>query len=413
MIYIVATVAILLAFILPLRFLPTLLVALVFHTGRIDLVAPFTLVKIVSLVIVIRAALNVRFFNFRFCREDFFIFVLGSALLSTALFKTEPFASLQSRIGTSLEILPAYFAFRILFTSREIAETFVRHLVVILVVFAALLCFEHITRKNLYYNLGGWTESPEIRNGRARSQGPFKHSILAGTVVAIIAPLVLLNARKTFQRIGVFSGLAAVLACASSSPVVAAMVAAAHVGFWRFRKAMRLCIALTVLGLFIGHLIKERPIWFIIDRIDFTGGSTGWYRAQLFDQAINHFDEWWFAGTEYTRHWMPTGPANTPDHADMVNLYVALGVQSGVWAPFSLLLIITSLCWRMYRPPFVDNESEKRAWILLSSVVAASFAVFSVAFFDHSQVIFYGVIGACVSAATTRRYPSENRRIIA
>jgi len=31
-------------------------------------------------------------------------------------------------------------------------------------------------------------------------------------------------------------------------------------------------------------------------KIDLTGSSTGWHRAELIDSALRHFNEWWLVG---------------------------------------------------------------------------------------------------------------------
>ena len=51
----------------------------------------------------------------------------------------------------------------------------------------------------------------------------------------------------------------------------------------------------------------EDPIYFLMARIDISGGSQGYFRAQLIRSLIDHLSEWWLAGKDYTRHWMASG----------------------------------------------------------------------------------------------------------
>ena len=74
----------------------------------------------------------------------------------------------------------------------------------------------------------------------------------------------------------------------------------------------------------------KAPVWYLMARIDLVGGSTGWHRAYLIDQALMHLSEWWIAGTDYTRDWMPYGVSWSPDHSDITNHYILLGVTGGI-----------------------------------------------------------------------------------
>ena len=47
----------------------------------------------------------------------------------------------------------------------------------------------------------------------------------------------------------------------------------------------------------------KAPVWFILARVDFVGGSTGWDRANLIDQCVRHFSSWWLVGTADNDTW--------------------------------------------------------------------------------------------------------------
>jgi hypothetical protein len=59
--------------------------------------------------------------------------------------------------------------------------------------------------------------------------------------------------------------------------------------------------------LIVLNLVMSDPVYFLIARIDITGGSTGYYRAALIQAAIRHFNEWWLIGTDYTKDWLLGG----------------------------------------------------------------------------------------------------------
>ena len=138
-------------------------------------------------------------------------------------------------------------------------------------------------------------------------------------------------------------GLAAtggiVFASGSSGPVMTTLSVLFALALWRIRGHLRVVRWFVVIFLIILNFIMNDPVYFLMARIDITGGSTGYFRAQLIRSAIEHLNEWWLAGTDYTRHWMVTGVAASADHTDITNHYLAMGVVGG-------LPLILNICWR-------------------------------------------------------------------
>jgi hypothetical protein len=81
------------------------------------------------------------------------------------------------------------------------------------------------------------------------------------------------------------------------------------------------------------HMIMQKPVWHLISRIDIAGGSTGWHRYNLIDQAINRFSEWALIGTKSTAHW-----AFGMD--DVTNQFVLEGVKGGAGTLVLFVLLI-------------------------------------------------------------------------
>src|SRR5208282_3215775 len=93
---------------------------------------------------------------------------------------------------------------------------------------------------------------------------------------------------------------------------------------WKIRSHLRVLRWLTVFFLIVLNFIMNDPVYFLMARIDITGGSTGYFRAQLIRSAIVHLNEWLMAGTDYTLHCMATGISANADHTDMTNHYLAI-----------------------------------------------------------------------------------------
>src|SRR5262249_40034135 len=108
---------------------------------------------------------------------------------------------------------------------------------------------------------------------------------------------------------------------------------------WQFRMRMRLIRWAGIFVLFALILAMKAPVYYLIARIDIVGGSTGWHRARLMESSVEHLNEWWFAGTDYTRHWMDEGIGNDPTQVDITNHYIRMGVTGGL--PLVLLFMWT------------------------------------------------------------------------
>jgi hypothetical protein len=137
----------------------------------------------------------------------------------------------------------------------------------------------------------------------------------------------------------------------------------------------------------------KAPAYYLIARIDLTGGSSSYHRAALIQAAIEHFSEWWRTGTDYTRHWLPYGVPWSEDHVDITNHYLGQGVKGGL----PLMLLFISLLWCGFR--YVgqamqnlrgrDPEREFFAWAVGAGLFAHAASCVSVAYFDQSILFLY------------------------
>src|SRR5262249_37069195 len=160
---------------------------------------------------------------------------------------------------------------------------------------------EKYAYENVFGIMGG-PGSINIREGHVRAYGPFAHSILAGTVGATLVPMALCLWRHDRWRavIGLSVGTAIVFASTSSGPVMMVVFTMLGMMIWPVRAGLRLIRWAALAAVICLDMIMKDPVYFLMARIDITGGSTGWYRAQLIRSSLEHFDEWWATGTDYT-----------------------------------------------------------------------------------------------------------------
>ncbi len=352
---------------------------------------------------VARAVFSGRFqFSFR-NRLDLFVALFGAvAIISSIGHESNIYvpSPLRERCGLVLDIFGSYLYGRSYMTGPDFTKTFAHWLAIILVPFGALMAYEQVSGKNAYTKLGARSEFAGMRNDRFRAKGPFQHAILAGTAAAAAIPfmLILLRKRKLLAIAGVSAGMLGVLGSASSGPVAALGAALFLLYLWKWRYKLGKLRALTGVILLFLNFAMSRPIWFLIARIDIVGGSTGWHRSKLIDNAINNLDEWWLWGTDYTRHWMHSGVSWNPNHTDITNYYLQMGVLGGLPLMLTFIAIIVKALFTIEKNlPHLrraDAEIEFDAWCFWVAILTHCVSFISIAYFDQSYANFFLLIGA-------------------
>lgn len=326
-----------------------------------------------------------------------------------SVFHSSPSSYFVTQLGQVYNILGSYFLIRAFCRDREDIENIIRITAIILIPVALEMINAKMTGKNLFSVFGGVPEAVVVRSDRLRAQGPFLHAILAGTVGAVCIPL-MLGIWRIYPRtakVGIVAGLIMVGACSSSGPVMTVLASVFGLILWRWRHSMsQLRIAaVTVIGYIFLNLVMEDSAYYLIARIDLTGGSTGWHRAYLIEQAIAHLGEWWLTGTDFTRHWMPTGVSWSTDHSDITNQYIAYGVTGGL--PLMCLFIAAIFVAFRYVGRILDQggDGDDRGdwitWTLGVCLFSHAASCVSVAYFDQSFLFLYlslALIGSLYAA---------------
>lgn len=334
---------------------------------------------------------------------DKLIIAWATAALLTSLFHKDPSAAFVNRLGMVANAGGVYFLIRIFCQTQRDLITVCKVVAIVLVPVAMEMLYERASGHNLFSVFGGIPETPSLRNGRFRAQGPFRHAILAGTVGAICLPLVVFLWRRMrmYSAIGVAACVAMVVASASSGPIMSMLAAVGSLLMWRYKAFMRAFRWAALLLYFLLDLIMQAPAYYLLRRIDITGGSTGWYRARLIESGLAHLNEWWLYGTDYTRHWMETGVPWSEDHIDITNQYLGMGVRGGL--PLMLLFIAIlvkgfSMAGLALRTSATKEDGQRLSWALGSSLFAVAATCISVGFFDQSVLFVYLILAMIGSA---------------
>lgn len=352
--------------------------------------ADFPFLRIAILAALVRLALMNRLFAFRVGAIDLLV---GAGVLAKLLLMpvtTGELGILAQQVGSAIDTVGMYLVARAALRSIEDVAGFARGALVVCLPVAAIFLVERATGRNMLSVFGGIPEFTDVREGRLRCQGAFLHAILAGCYFVALLPLWLglwrLPGRsRWFALGGVALTLLVVFVCASSTPVAALMfvlLAFAAYPMWAHLRMAWMGVLLAALAL---HFVMERGIWNLIARVDLVGGSTGWHRAHLIEQAINHFGEWWLAGTLSTRHW-------GWGLQDVTNQYLLEGVRGGVWAMLALAVTIVlglRACGFWLRRLPAGSPHHLLVYGIGASIFAQATIFLAVSYFGQTTMIWY------------------------
>lgn len=393
-------ILVVLQFLLPRRFAYVPLIVAAMHTSQLAVLPSLTTARTVTLAGILRAFLAGQI-NRSKSKLDSPILLLVAVLFFTSFLHessvTYPNPTF-SRLRVIVDVLCTYIYGRAFIPKIENYVDLIRVLAFSAIPLGLIMYLSSKSGKNPYSVFGVGSELV-VRNGEARASGPFGHAILAGTLGALMMPLFVIiwsHYRKT-ALIGFACCVLIIFSSASSTPIGSALLLIGFIYFWRFRQHTKTALILIVIMLFIMHLIKERPIWYLIALTDFTGSSTGYHRAMLIDQAIKYFGEWWLYGSEYTKHWFPYGLVAIPEHCDHTNYYIYFGVMGGFGAVIilvSIFIISFQILTKAYNLTFQKSvDMQFCIWCLRSLLAGHMIICLTISYFDQIFIHFFLLIG--------------------
>lgn len=334
--------------------------------------------------------------------------------LASSVFHQDIAGTLVYHLGIIYNTLGSYFLLRVFCKTEEDVSHLVCITAYLLLPVALEMMQEKMTGKDLFSIFGGVEEYVVIRDGRFRAQGPFSHAILAGTVAAGCIPLMvgIWHRQRMAAIVGIVNCITMIVASASSGPLMSMMLGLGAMFLLKRQFLIaRIKLIVAIIYLLI-TIVSSKPAYFILARIDLTGSSTGWHRAELIRTAIAHFDEWWLGGTDVTSHWMPYGLLHDNGQADITNQYLINGVQGGIILTICFILSIrlafkyVGHTVRYYKR--VGSGDPFFMWSLGASLFAHAASCISVAYFDQSITFLYTVLASiCSLYATTKSYTQD------
>ena len=321
--------------------------------------------------------------------------------------------AIVNQMGHIYDGIGLFFIFRFSIREYEDIRSAIKALAVVAPILMLLMGVEKLTGTNPFSVFGGVPEHTIVRDGNLRVQGPFRDPILAGTFGATSVPLFAVlwygekGRRKFLSVAGIFSSTMIVVMSASSGPVIAYAAAIMSICLWQLRKSVRTLWYLFLIGLIILAASMKAPVWFIMARASNILGGTGWHRAELIDQAIRHFGEWWLLGTSYTAHWMPYQLGVNADMVDITNQFIAEGVSGGVFTLFAFVALVALSFKTLVAAVRTGTSSDLEGrlfWGLWGSLFCHVVTFFSVSYFDQMGM-FWILLLAWIAFVRTKVFP--------
>ena len=391
-------------FIMPRKFflLPFILAACFVPADQriIIMELDFTVLRIVILAGIIRLVLYGETVPMRLTRFDYLILawgLVGSIVMTIRWLDAE---HAINRLGFLFDLVGLYWIGRQKLRSWDDLRATLRLLAWCGILLAPLVALEWLQGENPFTFLG--RVATTIREGRYRCQAAFPHAIMLGLFWATLAPLFVGMFRTEARRGLYFWATAAAIfmvgATASSTPVATLLEILLLLLLFTYRQHGKAIAWLTVFMLVMLHLIREKPVWNLVSRVNLVGGSTGWHRFYLIDQAIRRFKEWALLGTQDTSHW------GWGLH-DITNEYILQGVRGGF---ITMILFIIILIWAVkivgrwsMRPDSWGRQY--LAWCLAVSLLGHALSFIGVSYFGQIMLLWYlmlAFVGSMVEAET-------------
>jgi hypothetical protein len=319
----------------------------------------------------------------------------------------------MARFGEIYTAFGIYFLFRVFLRDAGDIQSFFRSVCIILVPIAAFMVIEKLKGNNAYDLLFDGSGEVPMRLGQYRAKGPFAHPITAGTVGALALPmaLYLFQYKPRIALAGLVASVAIVIASGASGPVLSAVSVVFSMAIWKVRKQLVVIRWAGLLLLVLSEFLMTDPVYYLVARIDITGGSTSYYRAALIRSAIDHIDEWWLVGTDVTSHWASTQMGDM--QTDITNQYI----QMAVWGGLLLLSLYVAVLWaafscvgRVLRHRANNGADRFLIWTFGSILFGNVVTFFAVSYFDPANLFLLNVALAVI--ATRYSLSVANRKNI-
>lgn len=301
------------------------------------------------------------------------------------------------KVARTIDYSGTYLICRALIRNTDDIKEIMKFQTIIIIIFSMTMLIEFYTRKNPLSYIGN-IGSSYVRDGKYRCKGVFLNSLTAGTFGANSLPFVF-GAWVT-RKISMWAFIAGISASAvvtytasSSGAAMAFIFCLIGLILWFKRKEIKLIRNLFLFTLIFLHFAMNAPIWYLFAKLSNYIGGTGWHRSFLIDQAIRYIGDWWLIGTTYTAHWFPYTLPGNPNHADITNQFLMMGVDGGLITMILYIIVIVKAFGSIGTGLNNNNNNNKDNqilyWTLGAALLGHLASFFSITYYDQIGNFFY------------------------
>ena len=359
----------------------------------------FQILRLIGVVSVVAAYACGEFKSFTWSRLDTLVFSL--AIVNTLMAAIRGQTGLvMMHLGFGLDAITMYLLGRVAVKNLEDLYTVSISLAILAIPLAIFLVIEKMTARNFFSVFGGIPEFTALRFGSLRAQGAFAHPIIAGCWFAAAVPLIAVlfktgrpgGGSKWFAVVGFILSTASVFATASSTPIAAFGLGILGLCIYSLRSYIPRAFKVGVVIALILHFVSASGFHHLLyTRFTFISGSTGYFRYQLVDAAIEQFPSWFLFGTNGTYHW-------GWGLDDCTHEFVLAGVKGGLLGLMTLIGILVvsfrrvGILLRSARP-----EMCWAGFCIGVSIVTHIVSFNGTSYFGQIYLIYYFTLGALQS----------------
>jgi hypothetical protein len=339
----------------------------------------------------------------------FLMWALGRATAFSLLYHIG--GAVVNQVGFLWDVLGAYFLIRCLIRDPDDIHLVAKVFVPIAGIIASCMLYEHFKLTNVFALLMGGQVAPDFRAGKYRCRGPFEQEILASVFGGTLLPLFVWLWTATQSKVvakglallGLLSSAIITIMANSSTGIAAGAIGIGTLCLWPLRRQVRWMLWGIVAIILALAIVMKSPVWFVLARIDFVGGSTGWDRANLINQCVRHFSSWWLVGTADNANW---GFFTW----DLCNQFVAEAEQGGLLTLILFIVLVT----RSFKKIGLTRKNVRtpQEWLLWTTgcVLCAHIAGFiGVSYFDQIKYWWFVTLAMIPAAGMALRTSAANQ----
>ena len=366
----------------------------------------FTMLRVIIVFSFLRLLIRNEFTGLKFNKVDLMVIIFMSTRIIWSFARQKQGVTSIQSLGEAMEMWGFYFYFRCVVRDLDDLRGAMIGFMLVSIPVAIAFIYEATALHNPFSFFGGVSEVTRARDGKLRCMGAYSHPILAGCYWAALLPymgaMIKRKGRITYlPLLAIVCSTVIILLTSSSTPVMWAGVGFLGGCLFIYRKRMRLIRWWVGITMVITHFMISKGLWFILARINVFGGSTGYYRFKLIDQFIEHYKEWFWAGTL-----LGTSTWEVPMF-DIVNYYVYLGLTGGILILIIMVMLLVASFKNVGRglKTTTNVEDELMVWATGVSMFVHMVMFLVIFYFGQINMVWYFSLAVTSVSGANAAYP--------